>query len=89
MVGLSRDDVWMVDIDLSGGLGAGPRRRRSAVERRPVVEETLEGGCFSGSGGGEAWCQRESGLPVAALVSGWQAGSSARRRDEVAAGQRS
>jgi ABC-type antimicrobial peptide transport system permease subunit len=36
--------VWMVDVDLSGGLGAGPRRRRSADERRRVVEETLEAG---------------------------------------------
>ena len=36
------DDVWMVDSDLSGGLGAGVRRRRSAAERRRVVEETLE-----------------------------------------------
>ena len=34
----------MVDVDLSGGLGAGPRRRRSAMERRRVVEETLEAG---------------------------------------------
>src|SRR5258708_16606691 len=34
----------MVDVDLSGGLGAGPRRRRSAAERRRVVEETLEAG---------------------------------------------
>ena len=34
----------MVDVDLSGGLGAGPRRRRSAVERRRVVEETLVAG---------------------------------------------
>jgi transposase-like protein len=34
----------MVDVDLSGGLGAGPRRRRSADERRRVVEETLEAG---------------------------------------------
>ena len=34
----------MVDVDLGGGLGAGPRRRRSAVERRRVVEETLEAG---------------------------------------------
>jgi hypothetical protein len=34
----------MVDVDLSGGSGAGPRRRRSAVERRRVVEETLEAG---------------------------------------------
>jgi len=41
---LSRDDVWMVDVDLSSGLGAGPRRRRSAVERRRVVEETLVAG---------------------------------------------
>jgi transposase len=41
---LSLDDVRMVDVDLSGGLGAGPRRRRSAVERRRVVEETLEAG---------------------------------------------
>jgi transposase len=41
---LSRDDVWMVEIDLSGGLGTGLRRRRSAGERRRVVEETLEPG---------------------------------------------
>ena len=34
----------MVDVDVSGGLGAGPRRRRSALERRRVVEETLEPG---------------------------------------------
>jgi transposase len=34
----------MVDVDLSGGLGTGPRRRRSAEERRRVVEETLEAG---------------------------------------------
>ena len=36
--------MWMVDVDLSSGLGAGPRRRRSAVERRRIVEETLEAG---------------------------------------------
>jgi len=41
---LGSDDVWMVDVDLSGGLGAEPRRRRSASERRRVVEETLEAG---------------------------------------------
>jgi transposase len=40
-VALSRDDVWMVEVDLSGGLGAVLRRRRSADERRRVVEETL------------------------------------------------
>ncbi|WP_433968418.1 IS66 family insertion sequence element accessory protein TnpB [Tunturiibacter gelidiferens] len=34
----------MVDVELSGGLGLGPRRRRSAAERRRVVEETLEAG---------------------------------------------
>src|SRR5450755_2218486 len=44
MVGLSRDDVCMADVDVSGGVGAVPRRRRSAVERRRVVEETLEPG---------------------------------------------
>ena len=44
MVGLSRNDVWMADVELSGGLGAVPRRRRSALERRRVVEETLEAG---------------------------------------------
>lgn len=32
----------MADVDVSGGLVAGPRRRRSAAERRRVVEETLE-----------------------------------------------
>src|SRR6266851_360424 len=44
MVLCGRDDVWMVDVALSGGLGAGTRRRRSAEERRRVVEETLESG---------------------------------------------
>src|SRR5580698_10676340 len=44
MVGLSRDDVWMADIDVIGGVGAVRRRRRSALERRRVVEETLEAG---------------------------------------------
>jgi transposase len=44
MFGLSHDDVWMADVDVSGEVGAAPRRRRSAVERRRVVEETLEAG---------------------------------------------
>ena len=44
MVGLSRDDVWMADLDVIGGVAAGPRRRRSAAERRRVVEETFEAG---------------------------------------------
>ena len=44
MFGLCRDDLWMADIDVSGGVEAVPRRRRSAVERRRVVEETLEAG---------------------------------------------
>ena len=44
MVLCGRDDVWMVDVALSGGLGAGTRRHRSAEERRRVVEETLEAG---------------------------------------------
>ena len=35
--------MWMVEVDLSG-VGAGPRRRRSAAERKRVVEETLEPG---------------------------------------------
>jgi len=34
----------MVEADLSGGLRSGLRRRRSAAERRRVVEETLEPG---------------------------------------------
>ena len=34
----------MVEVDLGGGLGTGLRRRRSAGERRRVVEETLEPG---------------------------------------------
>jgi transposase len=34
----------MVDVDVSGGLVAGLRRRRSAVKRRRIVEETLETG---------------------------------------------
>jgi transposase-like protein len=41
---VGHDDVWMVDVDVTGVLGAGPRRRRSAVERRRIVEETLEAG---------------------------------------------
>jgi transposase-like protein len=44
MVLFRDDDVWMVDVEMSGGLGAGPRRRRSAVERRRIVEETWEAG---------------------------------------------
>jgi transposase len=44
MAVLRGDDVWMIEVDLSGGLGRAPRRRRSAEERRRVVEETLEAG---------------------------------------------
>ena len=45
MVLLSGDDVWMVELDGSCGLGALPRRRRrSAEERWRVVEETFEVG---------------------------------------------
>lgn len=39
-----RDDVWMADVEVSGWLVAGARRRQSAVERRRIVEETLEAG---------------------------------------------
>ena len=38
------DDEWMAESELSGGLTAVPRRRRSAEERRRIVEETLEAG---------------------------------------------
>jgi len=44
MVLFGHDDVWMVEVDVSGGVEAGPRRRRSAAERRRVVEETLAPG---------------------------------------------
>ena len=44
MVLFCRDDVWMADVEVSGGLVVGARRRRSAVERRRIVEETLEAG---------------------------------------------
>jgi transposase len=44
MVLFCRDHLWMADVNVSGGLMAGPRRRRSAVERRRIVEETLEAG---------------------------------------------
>ena len=40
----SRDDVWMADVEVSDGLMAVPRRQRSTVERRRIVEETLEAG---------------------------------------------
>ena len=40
----SRDDVWMADVKVSDGLMAVPGRRRSTVERRRIVEETLEAG---------------------------------------------
>ena len=43
MMLLGHDDVWMVDVVVSGGMG-GPRRRRSALERRRIVEETLQAG---------------------------------------------
>ena len=38
------DDEWMAESELSDGLTAVPRRRRSAEERRRIVEETLEAG---------------------------------------------
>jgi transposase len=44
MVLLSRDDVWMIEVDLSGGLLKGRRLRRSAAEQSRIVEETLEAG---------------------------------------------
>jgi transposase len=44
MVLFCRDHLWMADVELSGGLPGGARRRRSAVERRRIVEETLEAG---------------------------------------------
>ena len=44
MVLFCRDGVWMADVKVSGGLMAGPRLRRTAMERRRIVEETLEAG---------------------------------------------
>jgi transposase len=44
MVWVRHDDVWMVDVGVNGGMGSEPRRRRSALERRRIVEETLEAG---------------------------------------------
>jgi transposase len=42
MVIIYREDVWMVEAELGIGLAEVPRRRRrSAVERRLIVEETL------------------------------------------------
>jgi transposase len=38
------DDVLMVDVEGVGGLARSGRRRRSAEERRRIVEETLEAG---------------------------------------------
>ena len=82
--------MWMVDVDLSSGLGAGPRRRRSAVERRRVVEETLEAGASVARVALKYGVNANQVFQLAALsVSRWQAGSSARGRDEIVAGQRS
>ena len=36
--------MWMADVDVIGAVVAVPRWRRSAMERRRVVEETLEAG---------------------------------------------
>jgi transposase len=44
MVCVWSDDGWMVETELGGVLPSGPRRRRSAEERRRIVEETLEAG---------------------------------------------
>ncbi len=44
MVVFCLDPVRMADVAVSGGLVAGVRRRRSAVERRRIVEETLGAG---------------------------------------------
>ena len=44
MVLFCRDHLWMAEVEVSGGFSGGPRRRRSAVERRRIVEETLEAG---------------------------------------------
>jgi transposase len=38
------DDVLMVDVESVDGLARSGRRRRSAEERRRIVEETLEAG---------------------------------------------
>jgi transposase len=44
MVGSRRDEVWMADVGVRGGLVSGSRRRWSVLERRLIVEETLEAG---------------------------------------------
>jgi len=44
MLGVWSDDGWMIETELGGVLPSGPRRRRSAEERRRIVEETLEAG---------------------------------------------
>ncbi len=61
------DDVWMDDVEFSGGLGSGPRRRRSVLELRRIVEEALKAGSVGGAGGLEVWSERESGFPVASV----------------------
>jgi transposase-like protein len=44
MVGSRRDDVWMADVGVGGLLVAGSGRRRSVLERRLIVAETVEAG---------------------------------------------
>lgn len=76
----SGDDVWMVDVDLSGGVGAGLRR---------VVEETLEAGASVAKVALKYGGQREPGVSMAAFVSGWQAGCVIAASHEVVVGERS
>jgi transposase len=86
MVGLSRDDVWMVDVDVGGGLAAGPRRRWSAVERRRVVEETLEAGASLARVALKYGVNANQVFQWRRLYREGKLGAAPRGRDEVAAG---
>jgi transposase-like protein len=79
------DDVWMVDIEVSGGLEASPRRRRSAEESRLIVEETLEAGS-SVARVATAWHQREPGISVATALSQWPSWRASLKRVEAVGG---
>jgi len=72
MVSFCRNDVGMVDVELSGGVWAGFQRpRRSAEKRRRIVEETLLAGVIGAAGGAEAWVNANQVFQWRRLYQAW------------------